>query len=72
MIFSGLRLLKCEDLIESWMTYPSLLHALRHHDDVVDAVLPHHPPEVVLGAGQRSLRGDVLPAVVITLRKRSV
>lgn len=50
------------------MTHPSLLHALCHHDDVVDAVLPHHPPEIVLGAGQRALGGDVLPAEVVTLQ----
>lgn len=29
-------------------------------------MLPHHPPEIVLGAGQRALSGDVLPAVVVT------
>lgn len=51
------------------MTHPSLLHALCHHDDVVDAVLPHHPPEIVLGAGQRALGGDVLPAEVVTLQR---
>ena len=49
------------------MTNPPFLHALRHHDDVVDAMLPHHPPEIVLGARQRSLRGDVLAPVVVTL-----
>ena len=50
------------------MTHPSLLYALCHHDDVVDAVLPHHPPEIILGAGQRALGGDVLPAEVVTLQ----
>lgn len=48
-------------------TYSSFLHALSHHHHVVHAVLPHHPPKVVLGAGQRALGGDVLPAVVIAL-----
>lgn len=48
-------------------THPSFLHTLRYHDDVADAVLPHHPPEVVLGAGQRALGGDVLPAGAVAL-----
>ena len=54
--------------IKPSVTHPSLLHALCHHDDVVDAVLPHHPPEIVLGAGQRALGGDVLPAEVVALQ----
>lgn len=49
-------------------TYSSFLHTLSHHHHVVDAVLPRHPPEVVFSAGQRALGGDVLPAVVVTLR----
>lgn len=48
-------------------TYSSFLHTLSHHHHVVDAVLPHHPPEVVFSGGQWALGGDVLPAVVITL-----
>lgn len=47
--------------------HPPFLHTLRHHDDVVDAVLPHHPPEIIFSAGEWPLGGDVLPAVVITL-----
>lgn len=49
------------------VTHSSFLHTLRHHDHVVDTVLPHHPPEIIFGARQRALGGDVLSAVVITL-----
>lgn len=54
---------------EQWSDpHPSFLYTLCHHNDVEDIVLPHHPPEIVFGAGQRALGGDVLPAVVVPLR----
>lgn len=49
-------------------SYPAHLAQLcqHHHDGGV--VLPEHPPEILCGLGQRSLRGDVgllLPATNI-------
>ena len=49
-------------------THPAFLHTLRHHDDVVDVLLPHHLPEVVFGPWERTLSGDVLPSEVVTLK----
>lgn len=51
-------------------THPALFKALRHHDDVVDVLLPHHLPEVVLGPRQRSLSGDVLAPEVVALKNK--
>ena len=48
-------------------TDPSLLVTARQHDQRLDVLLPDHPPELVDGAGQWTLRSDVLLLGVVTL-----
>ena len=50
-------------------THPAFLHTLCNHDDVMDVLLPDHLPEVVLSPRKRALRGDVLPAEVVSLEQ---
>ncbi len=38
---------------------PATFHLLSHHGDNIRLVLPHHLPEVILSARQRTLSGDV-------------
>ena len=49
-------------------THSALLHTLGHHDDVVNILFPRHFPEVILGAGKRSLSSDVLSPEVVALQ----
>lgn len=51
------------------LTYPSFFYTLCDHHDVVNILLPDHFPEIVLGAGQRSLSGNVLPTEVVALKE---
>ena len=49
-------------------THSALLHTLRHHDDVVNILFPRHFPEVILGAGKRSLSCNVFSPEVVALQ----
>ena len=45
----------------------TILHWVCYHDDVVDVLLPDHPPEVGGGVGQRTLWRYVLIFMVVPL-----
>lgn len=49
------------------LTHPALLHTLRHHDNVVNILLPRHFPEVIFGARKRSLSGNVFSSKIVAL-----
>ena len=49
------------------VTDPSLLITACQHDQCLDVLLPDHPPELVDGAGQRTLGSNVLLLGVETL-----
>ena len=48
---------------------PALLHDVGQHDDAGGLLLPHHPPEVLCGVGQRTLRGDVAVLLLVALQR---
>lgn len=47
--------------------HPPILHAHSEHDDGVDLLLPHQPPEVLQGLLQRPLGGDEFLRVAVPL-----
>lgn len=49
-------------------THSAFLHTLSDHHNVVDVLLPNHLPEIIFSSRQRTLRGDILPTEVITLK----
>ena len=48
--------------------YPALLNEVGEHDDAATLLLPDHPPEVVSGIGQGTLRSNVRIPELITLQ----
>ena len=51
--------------------HPPPLVALRQHDDDRRFLLQDHLPEVVAGLGQRTLSGDVLFTVFVSLKTQT-
>lgn len=56
----------------SLQTHPTSFDTVGHHDDASHFLLPDHPPEIVDCGWQRTLGGDVLPAVFVALRNQTI
>lgn len=57
--------------MEPWDTHLLPLLHLCEHDNGVALPLPHHPPEILHGVGQRSLRGNEVILLAIALQGKA-